>query len=202
MMLRVIVTASTLLVAGAVDGATNTESFYLKSAKTERMYGPYTYAHGAALEIGGATFEIIRKNAVDPVAIREPAEAATPEPPAPARDPQLEAAAMAALTPWLELIDADNFGKAWEEAASYLKQSVNREEFIRSLETVRGTLGHVVARTLNSIQIADSLPSAPDGQYVIMQFDTVLEGKQGGAETIIPMLDMDGAWRISGYYCR
>jgi hypothetical protein len=44
------------------------------------------------------------------------------------------------------------------------------------------------------------LPGAPDGQYVIIQYDTTFENKRKAIETITPMFDKDGIWRVSGYY--
>jgi hypothetical protein len=46
------------------------------------------------------------------------------------------------------------------------------------------------------------LPGAPDGQYVIIQFETSFENKQNAVETVTPMLDTDSQWRISGYYIK
>jgi hypothetical protein len=47
-----------------------------------------------------------------------------------------------------------------------------------------------------------SVPGAPDGQYVLIQFETVFEKKAQSIETITPMLDADRTWRVSGYYIK
>jgi len=44
--------------------------------------------------------------------------------------------------------------------------------------------------------------SGPDGDYVIIQFDTSFENKKSAIETVTPMLDKDGVWRVSGYYIK
>jgi len=44
-----------------------------------------------------------------------------------------------------------------------------------------------------------SLPGAPDGQYVVLRFETSFDNKAKAIETVTPMLD-DGTWRVSGYY--
>ena len=41
-----------------------------------------------------------------------------------------------------------------------------------------------------------------DGQYVIIQFKASFENKKSAVETITPMLDQDGTWRVSGYYMK
>ena len=47
-----------------------------------------------------------------------------------------------------------------------------------------------------------SLPGAPDGEYVVIQYATTFENKKSAIETITPMLDGDGKWRVSGYYIK
>jgi hypothetical protein len=46
------------------------------------------------------------------------------------------------------------------------------------------------------------LPGAPDGEYVVFQFDTQFEHKRAAVETVTPMRDPDGSWRVSGYFIR
>ena len=37
--------------------------------------------------------------------------------------------------------------------------------------------------------------------HVIIQFDTTFE-KKAAVETVTPMLESDGAWRVCGYYVK
>ena len=48
----------------------------------------------------------------------------------------------------------------------------------------------------------ESLPGAPDGHYVVLHYETSFENKKTAIETVTPMLDQDGDWRVSGYYIR
>ena len=41
-----------------------------------------------------------------------------------------------------------------------------------------------------------------DGKYVVIQYDTVFEHKASAVETVTPMPDPDGVWRVSGYFIR
>jgi hypothetical protein len=47
-----------------------------------------------------------------------------------------------------------------------------------------------------------SLPGAPDREYVVVQFQTSYEKKKDAIESVTPMKDSDGKWRVSGYYIR
>ncbi|MDD5138124.1 MAG: DUF4019 domain-containing protein, partial [Candidatus Omnitrophica bacterium] len=45
-----------------------------------------------------------------------------------------------------------------------------------------------------------TLPGAPDGEYVIVQFDTTFENKKSSVESVTMSLEADGRWRVSGYF--
>jgi hypothetical protein len=59
-----------------------------------------------------------------------------------------------------------------------------------------------VSRQLKSKQYTTSLPDAPDGQYVVIQFETSFEQKKSVVETITPMVNASGQWRVAGYYIK
>lgn len=48
----------------------------------------------------------------------------------------------------------------------------------------------------------EKVPGAPDGKYVTIQYQTAFANKAEAVETITPMLDPDGVWRVSGYFVR
>jgi hypothetical protein len=48
----------------------------------------------------------------------------------------------------------------------------------------------------------ESLPGAPDGKYVIIQYESSFDNKKAAIETVTPMLDEDGRWRVSGYFIK
>jgi hypothetical protein len=58
----------------------------------------------------------------------------------------------------------------------------------------------VISRKLNSAKFETSMPGAPDGQSVVIRFETSFQRKKSAIETVTPMLDSDGHWRVSGYY--
>ena len=79
---------------------------------------------------------------------------------------------------------------------------VGKEQFRQSVEPVRKPLGKVTSRKVKSKTYTRQVPGAPDGEYVVIQFETVFENKKAAIETVTPMLDKDGKWRVSGYYVR
>ena len=66
----------------------------------------------------------------------------------------------------------------------------------------RKPLGNVLSRNLMFTKYTNTLPGAPDGEYVVIQYKTSFENKASAVETVTPMLDTDGIWRVSGYYIK
>jgi hypothetical protein len=114
----------------------------------------------------------------------------------------VEEDAVKAAEQWLTLVDAGRYVESWENSAAYLRKAVTKERWEESLNPVREPLGEVVSRSVKSAEYADSLPGAPDGDYVVIQFQTSFENKNVAVETVTPMKDSDGVWRVAGYFIR
>lgn len=110
--------------------------------------------------------------------------------------------AKAAARQWLVLVDAGRYAESWEAAAGYFRKAVSKDVWQKQLRTARAPLGDVRARELMSAVYATSLPGAPDGEYVMIQYGTGFENKAQAVETVTPMMDDDGTWRVSGYYIK
>ena len=109
---------------------------------------------------------------------------------------------MRAARNWLAMVDAGHYGASWNEAASYFKSAVNKEQWRQAMAGVRLPLGKVLTRELKSNTYATELPGAPDGEYVVIQFNTAFENKRAAIETITPMLETDGNWSVAGYFIK
>jgi predicted SnoaL-like aldol condensation-catalyzing enzyme len=117
-------------------------------------------------------------------------------------DQSKEKAVVHTAKAWLKLVDEGKYSESWDEAAQYFKNAVPREQWRNSLESFRNPLGVVLSRNLKSKKYTKTLPGAPDGEYVVIQYETSFKNKQHATETITPMRDKDGKWRVSGYYIR
>ena len=111
-------------------------------------------------------------------------------------------AALTAADRWLAVVDSGDYAESWEQASEYLKKVVTREKFVQSLEAVLGPLGSLASRKVKSSKYRTSLPGAPDGQYVVIQYASSFQNKKKAVETVTPMLEPDGTWRVSGYYIK
>lgn len=110
--------------------------------------------------------------------------------------------ALAAAENWLAKIDKEEYAESWKEAAEYFKTAVSQNKWVNSLQAVRKPLGKLNSRTVKSKTYKTSLPGAPDGEYVVIQFTTSFENKKSAIETVTPMKDKDGKWRVSGYFIK
>ncbi|MBN1999657.1 DUF4019 domain-containing protein [candidate division KSB1 bacterium] len=117
-------------------------------------------------------------------------------------NPQAEKAAVTAAKTWLSLVDDEKYPESWDEAAQFFKGAVKKEQWIQLMQTGRKPFGKNISREIKSQNYCTSLPGAPDGEYVVIQFKASFENKKSAIETITPMLDKDGQWRVSGYFIK
>jgi hypothetical protein len=115
-------------------------------------------------------------------------------------DSEKENIAQSVALEWLKVVDEGRYSDSWNEAAQLFKKAVKKEQWEQSLQAVREPLGRLLSRGIKSKAYKTSLPGAPDGQYVIIQFQTSFKNKKTAIETVTPMLDKDGKWRVSGYF--
>jgi hypothetical protein len=113
-----------------------------------------------------------------------------------------EALALPAAQAWLKLVDAGKYDASWKQSSKLFQGALSKAQWGQQLSGARKPLGKLVSRALKSARYAEKLPGAPDGKYVVIQFDTAFENKASAVETVTPMLDADGVWRVSGYFIR
>ena len=113
-----------------------------------------------------------------------------------------EQAATAASNKWLELVDKGQYGQSWREASQYFRNSMKRQTWQATVSAARAPFGKVVERKLKSARATTSLPGAPDGNYVVIRYDTAFEKKRAAVETVTPMKEVNGQWRVSGYFIK
>jgi hypothetical protein len=117
-------------------------------------------------------------------------------------DQSSETEAVAAAQGWLELIDRGDSSESYDRAASLFKSAVSLEQWRSSLAAAQAPLGRPLSRSLKSSRYAEELPGAPDGKYYVIEYETAFERKKNGTETVVPVLDGDGVWRVSGYFVK
>jgi len=110
--------------------------------------------------------------------------------------------AQSAATRWVALADSGQFAASWDQAADPFQTAIAKPTWESAMQAIRVPLGTVKSRTLKSAVFTTSVPGAPDGEYVVVQFDTKFENKAAAIETVTPMKGKDGTWRVSGYFIK
>jgi len=88
-----------------------------------------------------------------------------------------EAEAQKAAQAWLARVDAGKYAQSWEEAAAIFRGAVTKDRWVSAVQSARGPLGMLQSRKPKSAEHKTSLPGAPDGQYVVIQYDAVFANK-------------------------
>ena len=115
-------------------------------------------------------------------------------------DPKIKVTAIKTANAWLKLVDNKEYGESYEQAAIIFKTAVTKENWQQSLNGILPSYGKIISRKLISATYKTSLPGAPDGEYFVITYMTSFEKKEDSLETVAPMKDYDGVWRVSGYY--
>jgi hypothetical protein len=103
---------------------------------------------------------------------------------------------------WLALVDSGKYAESWQEASQLFKAAVTLEQWQNAVRASRDPFGKVLSRKVTSATYTKTLPGAPDGEYVVIKYGSSFEHKQAAVETVTPMMDKDGKWRVSGYYIK
>jgi hypothetical protein len=115
---------------------------------------------------------------------------------------QDEIAAAKHAEAWLILVDQRKYAESWDAAATLFRDTVDRGMWADALGAARGPLGKLLTRRVKSAESKTSLPGAPDGKYVVIQYDTTFEHKKAAVETVTPMQEADGSWKVTGYFIK
>ena len=103
---------------------------------------------------------------------------------------------------WLALVDAGKYGESWKASSPMFQAAVTEATWTKAMESVRTPMGKLESRKLASAVYSKTLPGAPDGEYVVIQFKTSFVQKKDAIETVISSLDKDGSWKLAGYYIK
>lgn len=110
--------------------------------------------------------------------------------------------ARSAADSWLAIVDSTDYARSWEKTAELFRSTVTQSKWKNDLEKSRLPLGNVKSRTLKSTDFIRTLPNAPDGEYVVVQYDSLFNHDIKVIETVTSMREADGSWKVAGYYIK
>lgn len=110
-------------------------------------------------------------------------------------------AATQAADNWLLLADAGKHAEGWLQGAGALRAAVTQQQWNDAVSAARAPFGALKSRQLASANYTRKLPGAPEGEYVVLQYRTEFASRSG-VETVVPMREADGSWKVSGYFIK
>lgn len=106
--------------------------------------------------------------------------------------------AIKAADAWLTLVDEGKYRESWQQAASAFRDKITPERWETMAKATRVHTGALMSRKFKLAAYATSLPGAPPGQYVVIEYDASYVNIKSAIDKVTPMLDTDGQWRVSG----
>ncbi len=103
---------------------------------------------------------------------------------------------------WMVTMDRGEYAKSWKESSGLFKSVIPEAQWVKDLTALRKPLGAVKSRRLRKTENPRSLPGVPDGQYLVMEFESSFAEKKDAVETVTFMQENDGRWRGVGYFIK
>lgn len=103
---------------------------------------------------------------------------------------------------WLTLVDSAQYAASWEQAADVFRQNISAAQWAQAAAQARSPFGMLQARNLNGLRQEASLPNAPPGNYVILEYTSAFTLIPRAVETLVLSETPEGEWRAGGYFIR
>jgi hypothetical protein len=125
------------------------------------------------------------------------------QPAEPGADPHFgeEQAAERQALGFLGYLDHGRYSDSYAYTGMLIRAQLDRDAFSRQIEKTRAGTGAMLTRNLIDAGFTTSVPGAPEGQYVVLHYDTSFANRQEAVETLT-LAFAKGYWRVSGYYIK
>lgn len=112
-----------------------------------------------------------------------------------------DSAGSIAAKEWLKIVDVGEYVESWQKSDAFLKSQLTQTESSAALTGVRTPLGQVRSRSELGAKEYSSLPGVPDGEYLVIQFQTEFQNKTSATETLT-LSKSSGDWLPVGYFIK
>ena len=86
---------------------------------------------------------------------------------------------------WLPLVDKEQYSESWDVASPLFQQSVTQDQWAQAAKQVRDPLGALQSRDVKKAEYTTSLPKAPEGEYVVVEYASAFSNLEDAAETVV-----------------
>ena len=112
-----------------------------------------------------------------------------------------ESAGSIAANEWLKVVDAGNYTESWQKADSFFQSQLSQNKWDTALKGVRAPLGKVNSREEFGAKEYSTLLGVPEGEYLVIQFQTDFQNKKSSIETLT-LSKSSGKWLPVGYFIK
>jgi hypothetical protein len=121
----------------------------------------------------------------------------------PAADPHTaeEQAAERQALGFLGYLDHGRFADSYAYTGMLIRAQLDRDAYAKQLEKARTGVGALLSRELIDAGYTTTVPGAPEGQYVVLDYGASFANRQQAVETLT-LAFAKGYWRVSGYYIK
>lgn len=116
-----------------------------------------------------------------------------------ANQPRPEVVARAVSEHWLALVDDAKSEESYLDLSPTFRKEVGKRKWRHTITSLRKPLGKLASRKFKNAVYTKELPGAPDGEHVVVSFDTTFANRRAATETVIAILDADLVWRVTSY---
>ena len=102
---------------------------------------------------------------------------------------------------WLALVDSRDYGASWKEASPLFQKRIPQDKWAEAMIMVREPMGALSIRKVANATSSKSLPGLPDGDYVVVQFETSFANKANAVETVT-LIGGAGGQKVGGYFIK
>jgi hypothetical protein len=102
-------------------------------------------------------------------------------------------------TNYLELLDQHQFQNAWQSMAPLFWSFNDQQRWQQRIGAIRQAYGGTVSRKISRSSYRASFRNAPDGSYVIIQFDSTFQHKAKGVETVVLQCPVENECTVIDY---
>lgn len=98
-------------------------------------------------------------------------------------------------------IDKNDYRSAYANASPILRLSFKQDTWIEQQSLSFQLLGKALKRQLMTVRSRESYPGLPDGNYLIVSYQTQTEYKSGAIEVLL-LKEQDEGWQVCKYSIR
>lgn len=119
-----------------------------------------------------------------------------------AQDTEVTQKAIAAAEAFLKLLDEGKYAESWDTSAATFRKAVTRAQWQAAAGQVRSGVGKIQSRSVMTGADAPKAQSNAQGEFIVVKFIAKYSNLAAAIETVAPMKDVDGQYRVSGYFVR